>query len=402
MRHFKILFALILSILVTSSLIFGQDVSVKVTSDGKVGIGTTTPSGILDIVNGESGYATHFYYTNGNTYIRPSSTGNVIMDKGNVGIGTTTPGFPLNFASVIGDKISLWGQSGNHYGFGIQGNLLQIHTDIAASNIAFGHGNSSSFTEMMRIEGGGNVGIGTTSPSARLDIAPDANKHMLRFSSSRPWVFKETGSGTTSKLVLQSTADGKDFEIHNTNGVRIAHFHTSVDPSYERIYLLSGGGKLGIGTSSPSYTLDVHGSIAYYGTFLHSDLRWKKNITNLSGALDKVLKLRGVGFEWRKDEFSQVKFEEGTQIGFIAQEVEAIIPEIVSTNAEGFKSVAYTNVTAILVEAVKEQQSIIEKQNAELNEVKMKMARIESILHRITSETSSSETALKTVAERIE
>jgi Protein of unknown function (DUF1566) len=69
----------------------------------------------------------------------------------NVGIGTTTPGFPLNFASTIGDKISLYGNTGNHYGFGIQGGLLQIHTDLAGSNIAFGHGSSGSFNERMRI-----------------------------------------------------------------------------------------------------------------------------------------------------------------------------------------------------------------------------------------------------------
>lgn len=69
----------------------------------------------------------------------------------NVGIGTSTPGFPLNFANTTGDKISLFGNAGNHYGFGIQGGLLQIHTDLAVSNIAFGHGSSSNFTERMRI-----------------------------------------------------------------------------------------------------------------------------------------------------------------------------------------------------------------------------------------------------------
>lgn len=69
----------------------------------------------------------------------------------NVGIGTTTPGFPLNFANTPGDKISLYGNTGNHYGFGIQGGLLQIHTDLATSNIAFGHGSSGSFNERMRI-----------------------------------------------------------------------------------------------------------------------------------------------------------------------------------------------------------------------------------------------------------
>lgn len=69
----------------------------------------------------------------------------------NVGIGVTTPGFPLSFPNTAGDKISLYGSSGNHYGFGIQSGLLQIHTDLPLSNIAFGHGASNSFTERMRI-----------------------------------------------------------------------------------------------------------------------------------------------------------------------------------------------------------------------------------------------------------
>ncbi|CAN5640961.1 hypothetical protein BH10BAC3_BH10BAC3_10660 [soil metagenome] len=64
----------------------------------------------------------------------------------NIGIGTTTPGFPLNFANSFGDKISLRGNTGIHYGFGIQSTLLQIHTDVTNADIAFGYGSSSAFS----------------------------------------------------------------------------------------------------------------------------------------------------------------------------------------------------------------------------------------------------------------
>src|SRR5882724_8210808 len=77
----------------------------------------------------------------------------------NVGIGTTTPNFPLSFPNTLGDKISLWGTSGNHYGIGVQRLTLQIHTDIPTADIAFGYGTSSAFTENLRIKGSGNVGI---------------------------------------------------------------------------------------------------------------------------------------------------------------------------------------------------------------------------------------------------
>ncbi len=87
-----------------------------------------------------------------------------------VGIGQPNPGFPLNFASTLGDKISLYGNTGSHYGFGVQGSLLQIHTDNAAADVAFGYGSSGSFTETMRIRGNGNVGIGITAPTAKLHV----------------------------------------------------------------------------------------------------------------------------------------------------------------------------------------------------------------------------------------
>jgi hypothetical protein len=82
-----------------------------------------------------------------------------INGNGNVGIGTSTAGFPLNFASTLGDKISLYGNSGNHYGFGIQGALLQMHTDAAAANISFGYGSSGSFTERVKIINSGTDGM---------------------------------------------------------------------------------------------------------------------------------------------------------------------------------------------------------------------------------------------------
>ncbi len=93
-----------------------------------------------------------------------------VKGNGNVGIGTSTPAYPLSFPNTLGDKITLWGQSGNHYGFGIQGGLLQIFTDGGGADVAFGFGNSGSFNETMRVKGNGRVGIGTNNPQGGLHV----------------------------------------------------------------------------------------------------------------------------------------------------------------------------------------------------------------------------------------
>jgi hypothetical protein len=137
----------------------------------QVGIGTNTPGANLDVLRGTAAGGTaqfrgtsnisHFNFgTTEDTYIRGGKAGshvilNDLFGLGNVGIGTSSPGFPLNFANALGDKISLWGNFGTHYGFGVQGSLLQVHTDGAGSDIAFGYGSSGSFTERFRMKGNG-------------------------------------------------------------------------------------------------------------------------------------------------------------------------------------------------------------------------------------------------------
>ncbi|MEO6541472.1 MAG: hypothetical protein ABIN74_10790, partial [Ferruginibacter sp.] len=99
-----------------------------------VGIGTSTPLQKLHVV--------------GSTFL-----------NGNVGVGENTPAFPLSFGPALGDKISLWSNSANSYGFGIQSGLLQIHSDGAASDIAFGYGSSNGFTERAKIINNGTDGM---------------------------------------------------------------------------------------------------------------------------------------------------------------------------------------------------------------------------------------------------
>ncbi len=144
-----------------------------------------------------------------------------INGNGNVGIGTSAPGFPLNFADVTGDKISLYGSSGAHYGFGIQGFLMQIHSNDVSADIAFGYGSSSSFNETMRITGNGKVGIGTTAPAASLEV-----NGYSKLGSDAPSIKVIKVTGTTA------ATEGGYVEIaHGVNSLKILSFSVMVQGS---------------------------------------------------------------------------------------------------------------------------------------------------------------------------
>ncbi len=138
-------------------------------------------AGVGGLANSTSGYAGIFTNSGGGygAYISTNGTSQyALFTFGGLGayasrltLGSPTGvGFPQQFAADLGDKVSFWGTSGNHYGIGVQSGLLQVHSDISASDVAFGHGSSAAFTETMRVKGNGNVGIGTSTPLGRLHV----------------------------------------------------------------------------------------------------------------------------------------------------------------------------------------------------------------------------------------
>ncbi len=142
-------------------------------------------------------------------------------------------------------------------------------------------------------------------------------------------------------------------------------------------------GVVGKGTTYGVYCV---GPGAYIGSWSDvSDIRLKRDVTTLADALDKVMQLRGVNFYWRREEFPEKPFDPGPQIGFIAQEVEQVVPEVVSTGADGFKTLDYSKFTPLLTEAIKAQQAIIEAQRAELDRVNERLARLESELQQLVN-----------------
>lgn len=160
--------------------------------------------------------------------------------------------------------------------------------------------------------------------------------------------------------------------------------------SHNAITVLKSG-NTGIGTDIPTQLLDVNGNAvfraigsgAYEGpvnrtsdgtlTTATSDGRLKTNVNSLAGCLDKVLLLRGVSFTWKNNP------EYGTRIGFIAQEFEKIIPELVFTNpTDGYKGINYAEVTAVLVEAIKDLKAENDQLNAENKQQLTKMELMEA------------------------
>ena len=118
-------------------------------------------------------------------------------------------------------------------------------------------------------------------------------------------------------------------------------------------------GDVGIGNSAPSEKLEVTGNVKATGFIQTSDRRLKDNIETIVDPR-LLLGLRGVTFDWKDDDRADY--------GFIAQEVEEIYPELVSTDPNsGEKAVNYANITPILLELVKDQQQQIDTLTERLN-----------------------------------
>lgn len=121
-----------------------------------------------------------------------------------------------------------------------------------------------------------------------------------------------------------------------------------------------------------AYAFSIFGSLWANGTTYASDGRFKKNIEPLQESLEKVLQLQGVSYEMKTAEFPNQYFNAGQQVGLIAQEVEKIVPEVVSENPDGYKAIDYSKLVPLLIESIKAQQAMLLKQQAEIDALKKK------------------------------
>jgi hypothetical protein len=151
-----------------------------------------------------------------------------------------------------------------------------------------------------------------------------------------------------------TTSDSPPLQAYSTNGSgAIMSFHRS--GAYAVNFGLDSDNVMRIGgwsAASNRWQLDMSGNMTVAGNVTaYSDIRVKENIRTIGDALNKVISIRGVYFT-RNDQEDKIK----VHTGVIAQEVETVLPEVVSEDNEGKKNVAYGNMVGLLIEAIKEQQ----------------------------------------------
>jgi len=202
-----------------------------------------------------------------------------------------------------------------------------------------------------------NVGIGTTAPTARLSVvATGDGARVLHLGTERGWVFRQSGTGAATALELT----GDDANNNNKN------------------FVIKTDGNVGIGTTGPLDRLHIIGDIrvGVFGTngclknnnggtivgTCSSDLRFKRDLVPFEPLLPKLTRLQPKYFFWRAVEFPQKQFGAAREAGLVAQEVEQVLPELVSADEQGYKLVDYSKLPLMLLQAIKEQQAQIEQQ----------------------------------------
>lgn len=245
-----------------------------------------------------------------------------------------------------------------NFGTGMSSPNVQIYNNqMYTTSSAFWIGTSASYAfnlgtqsaTNMTLLPGGNIGIGTATPLNKLHIYGGDGVEQL---------IQNSGQSTGNQLWgIQAYTGNLNFRTLNDNA--------SAETGVGKVLTLTRAGNVGVGVLSPSEKLEVNGNVKATAFYYSSDKTLKNNIQPLSGSLNKILKLQGVSFDWKENNKSS--------IGLIAQDVEMVYPELVSTSKEtGLKSVEYANLVAPLIESIKEQQRQIEELRAEIQELKNK------------------------------
>ena len=283
-----------------------------------------------------------------------SASSYVCALQGNFGIGTTGPDSRLTVSSGTTNAVANFKSTDAAAYIAIADNsstnALVNQIGVTGNDMWF----ATDDVERMRIDSSGNVGIGasTTSPSHTLEVRDGTiSGEIAKFSAIGATVVIESSTAGNAKLFLKpNTTGSKRAEFRVTDANDYGFLWTADTSTNGTAYMELEASSTGGGD------LTVKGDVIAYGS--PSDKKYKENIKPIESALDKAMKLQGVTFDW-KDNDSILDIKE--DIGFIAQDVQEVLPELVRENKKGNLSLRYQGITPILLEAIKELKAEIEE-----------------------------------------
>ncbi|MBO6760987.1 MAG: tail fiber domain-containing protein, partial [Roseivirga sp.] len=264
--------------------------------------------------------------------------------------------------------------------FGDNSGFLQLFGPNNSKNIQMGGSDANRDFGMMRISGSTensliNLEIAQDRANTEYGIINIGNTQEGGFEiGSRSWENDGNG-GQNTYTAIKSTIDVSDGNGGSYRPWLVSQeFHADGSGNQFgtiRVNSTNGAAFVNINDNN-SGNIDISGSLNQ-----SSDARLKKNVSTLTSGLSIVHKLRGVRYNWKDESRPENK------IGFIAQEVEAVLPELVHTRENGFKGVNYAEMTAVLVEAVKELSAEVEALKAENNTLKAEASKVEAMEDRL-------------------
>lgn len=255
---------------------------------------------------------------------------------------TPSPGDGNILMTVDDSWIGTGAGTATHTGIKFDKTLGEERVEVYVNKASTGSGNPG-YIAMTVANRGASSGVGLKLSGNRGLASDEAG--FIDFENN------DNGVATLARIgVKNESADNDD-----------GSFHISLRSSgtmNERLVLDNAG------------NLNIDGKFNSQGIQETSDARFKKNINSISNALTTVMNLEGVTYNWRTEEFPERSFGEQLEYGVIAQQIEKFVPELVSTDKNGYKSVQYSHMVPLLLEAIKEQQAIIDLQSQEIGVLK--------------------------------